>query len=249
MSELDSLSTMPAPGSKRLIRIRIGCGVVAGPLFVASFTAIGSRRGAYDWRRHAVSSLAAGRGGWSQRANFMLAGALYCIAAGGVARSPKPAVGPVAIPMLIFGAGAGLIGSGLFVTDPVAGFPPSSDGQQPNTPTRGGSLHNLCAIPIFLGIPAAAMIAAASSAAGREYRWGAYSAASAIAMMSTSMLFGAGFSGTPSLARWGGAWQRISIAIGCGWLSALSARALISTRVARMPDGRRSAPRRHRLEQ
>jgi hypothetical protein len=42
------------------------------------------------------------------------------------------------------------------------------------------------------------------------------------------VLFGAAFGGTPRLAGRGGFWQRISIAIGFGWLSALSLRALAS---------------------
>jgi hypothetical protein len=49
-----------------MVPIELACGVVAGPLFVSSFTAIGARRAGYDWRRHAVSSLADGRAGWLQ---------------------------------------------------------------------------------------------------------------------------------------------------------------------------------------
>ncbi|MHB1835858.1 MAG: DUF998 domain-containing protein, partial [Solirubrobacteraceae bacterium] len=58
-------------GHDLAIRAKAACGVVAGPLFVTAFTAIGARRAGYDWRRHAVSSLADGRGGRAQRANFM----------------------------------------------------------------------------------------------------------------------------------------------------------------------------------
>ena len=85
---------------------------------MSAFTAIGARRAGYDWRRHAVSSLADGSEGWSQRANFVLVGGLYCLGAQGLAQSPKRIVGPPVVPALICAAGAGLIGSGLFVTDP-----------------------------------------------------------------------------------------------------------------------------------
>lgn len=74
--------------------------------------------------RDAVSSLADGPGGWLQRANFMIVGGLYCFAARGLARSSRLTVGPRVVPALIFGAGAGLIVSGLIVTDPLGGFPP-----------------------------------------------------------------------------------------------------------------------------
>ena len=145
------------PTTALLLPTEIACGVVAGPLFVSSFTAIGARRAGYDWRRHAVSSLASGQGGWPQRANFALTGALYCTAAHGLARGPRRAGTPRVVPALIFGVGVGLVGSGLFVTDPVAGFPPPASDQDgadralPVAPTRGGKLHNLCAIPILRG--------------------------------------------------------------------------------------------------
>jgi hypothetical protein len=221
------------------VRAKTACSVIAGPLFVITFTAIGARREGYDWRRNAVSSLADGRGGWSQRANFMLAGGLYCLGAQGLAGSPERIVEPPVVPALIFGAGVGLIGSGLFVTDPVAGFPPRArdpdglDGARPSVQlTRRGKLHNLCAIPIFGGIPVAAMTCAGSAARRGEYRWAACSAGSAIAMAGAFLLCGAAFGGARHLAGRGGVFQRISIATGFGWISALSLRALTSTRHA-----------------
>jgi Protein of unknown function (DUF998) len=171
----------------RVVLAELACGVAAGPLFVGGFTAIGARRAGYDWRRHAVSSLGAGRGGWWQRANFIVTGSLFCIAAHGLARTPKQTPGPRVVPTLIFGVGGGLIGSGLFVTDPVAGLPPlpgdHDEAARPPSvvPTREGRLHNLCAIPIFAGIPIAAVTCATFAGRRREYRWASYSAGSAIA--------------------------------------------------------------------
>ena len=157
-----------------MVRAKTACGVVAGPVFVGAFTTIGARRAGYDWRRHPVSSLATGPEGWAQRANFMLIGGLYCIAAQGLSHSSRRPVGPSVVPALIFGAGLGLIGSGLFVTDPVAGFPSlehGSEGAEGALPvqgvTREGGLHNLCAIPIFAGVPVAALTCAGSGARGR----------------------------------------------------------------------------------
>ena len=129
---------------------KVACGVVAGPLFVSVFTVVGARRAGYDWRRHAVSSLAVGREGRGQRANFMIVGGLYCVAARGLARSPSRVVGPTVIPALVFAAGVGLIGSGLFVTDPVAGFPPSALPPAPSTQSyrsrqRAAANYTTCA--------------------------------------------------------------------------------------------------------
>jgi Protein of unknown function (DUF998) len=211
---------------------KVACGVVAGPLFVSAFTVLGARRVGYDWRRHAVSSLAVGREGVGQRANFMIVGGLYCVAARGLGRSSSRVVGPAVIPALVFAAGVGLIGSGLFVTDPVAGFPPERapagalDAVAQVAPTRSGQLHNLCAIPIFVGLPVAALISAGSAICRREYRWATYCAGSAMGMARASALFGAAFGGAPTLVPRGGLFQRISIAAGFGWLSAVSFRAL-----------------------
>ena len=100
------------------------CGAVAGPLFASAFSAIGAARAGYDWERLPVSSLAIGRHGWLQRMSFVGAGVLYSCAGGGLRRSANRRVGPRAVPALVAGVGVGLIGSGLFVTDPVGGFPP-----------------------------------------------------------------------------------------------------------------------------
>jgi hypothetical protein len=215
--------------SARMIRAKTACGVVAAPVFISAFTAIGAKRAGYDWRRDPVSSLAIGPGGWPQRVNFMVVGALVCVASRGLAQSERRTVGPSVVPALVLGVGVGLIGSGVFVTDPVAGFRPSKlapDGPPP-TPevTREGMLHNFCAIPIFAGIPAAALTCAGSAVRRREYRWATDSAGSAIGMISSFVLFGAALGGRPRLARCGGIFQRISIATGFAWLSALSLRA------------------------
>ena len=219
-------------GDGLVVKTKTTGGVVAGPVFVGVFTVLGARRAGYDWRRHAVSSLAVGRDGWGQRANFMLAGGLYCVAGRGLARSSTRVVGPPVVPVLVFAAGMGLIGSGAFVTDPVAGFPPENPAANAVAaiaelaPTRSGQLHNFCAIPIFGGLPVAALIGAGSAVRRHEDRWAAYCAASSIGMASACALFGAAFGGVPTLVARGGLFQRLSIATGFGWLSALSFRAL-----------------------
>jgi hypothetical protein len=220
------------------VRARVALGAIAGPLFVSAFTAIGARRAGYDWRRHAVSSLGAGHPGWPQRSNFMLTGSLYLVAASGLARCPRQVVGARVVPVLVGAAGAGLIGAGVFVTDHLAGFPPtSSDGNEAGpdvtpraAPSRSSTLHDLSAIPVFLGIPVAGMVSAFSSARKGEYRWAGYSVASSLLMVAGSVLFGAAFGGASRLVAKGGIFQRISIAAGFGWLTALSLRALASLR-------------------
>jgi hypothetical protein len=208
--------------------------VASGPLFVTAFTAIGSRRAGYDWRRHAVSSLGAGPGGWVQRANFVIVGSLYCLAALGMTVSPTPkrCRDRRAVAAIIGGAGLGLISSGWFVTDPVGGYLPAQLAGVPDnaprspTPTRDGMFHNLSAIPIFIGIPLATFVSAGSSTRRGDFAWAGYSAGSGVAMTAAFLLFGAAFGQGPRLDGWGGLFQRISIAAGFGWVSALSLRIL-----------------------
>ena len=60
--------------------------------------------------------------------NFVVAGVLYSCAGAGLRRSANRRAGPRAVPALVAGVGVGLIGSGMFVTDPVGGSPPRSPG-------------------------------------------------------------------------------------------------------------------------
>lgn len=216
--------------------IRTALGALAGPLFVGAFTVIGARRSGYDWKRHAVSSLAAERNGWPQRLNFMLTGVMYVLAASGIARCPRTVAGSRLVPALVGAAGVGLIGSGVFVTDPVGGFPPpsthgdASDNVKTEAPTRtrSGTLHNLFAIPIFVGVPLAGMLGAVSSVKRRRYWWATYSVGSSVLMVACFILFGAAFSESSNLAERGGIFQRLSVVMGFGWMSALSLRAYVS---------------------
>jgi hypothetical protein len=174
-----------------------------------------------------------------QLSNFIFTGLLYVLAASGLASCPRRIVGSRAISALVGGAGLGLIGPGVFVTDPVGGFPPASPEEQSagtaqsaTELSRTGALHNLCALPIFIGIPAAGLFGAAFFARNREYLWAGYSAGSSLVMTGSFVLFGRSFGHAARVAGNAGVFQRISIATGFGWLSALSLRALSSLRQA-----------------
>ena len=95
-------------------------------------------------------------------------------------------------------------------------------------PTREGKLHNLSAIPIFIGIPLATFVSAGWSARRRDFVWAAYSAGSGVAMTVAFLLFGTALGQGSRLDGWGGAFQRMSIASGFGWVSALSLRILVT---------------------
>ena len=132
--------------TRRLLR----CGMWAGPVFTATFLAEGAARDGYRPLRHPVSSLALGPRGWIQTANFAVTGVLCLAGAVGLRLTSDRLAGGRAGPILVAAAGAGLIGSAAFPTDPVGGYPPGT----PDLPARfshAGTAHNLAAIPVFAG--------------------------------------------------------------------------------------------------
>jgi len=211
--------------TRRLLR----CGVWAGPAFAATFLAEGAVRDGYRPLHHPVSSLALGPRGWIQTANFAVTGVLCLAGAAGLrlagGRQPGSRTGPA----MVAAAGAGLIASAAFRTDPVGGYPPGT----PDTParfSRAGTAHNLVAVPVFFGLPAAAACYGWRNwRAGQPSGWTACCAAAAVTMPVTAALAGAGYGKSSPLGGYGGLLQRASIITGFAWLTAVSARALQRT--------------------
>jgi hypothetical protein len=208
------------------IRSLLRCGVAAGPVFVGTFLLEGAARDGYRPLRHPVSSLALGSRGWVQAANFTVTGTMLLAGAAGLARASDRATSSSrAAPALIGAAGAGLIGAAVFTTDPVSGYPPGTPDALIR-PSPAGTAHNLAAVPVFFGLPAAALASSWRSCRAGQRGFGLYSAGTAITMLATMALAAAGFGQSPRLVNLGGLFQRASIITGFAWLTALSARAL-----------------------
>jgi len=203
----------------------LGCGVAAGPVFVGVFLVEGAVRDGYRPLRHPVSSLALGPRGWIQTANFAVAGTLLLAGAAGLARADDRVASGRAAPALVGAAGAGLIGSAIFTTDPVSGYPPGTPDAL-TRPSRAGTTHNLAAVPVFAGLPAAALASGWRSWRAGQHRFGIYSAGTAVTMLTTMALAGAGFGQSPRLVGLAGLFQRASIITGFAWLTTLAARTL-----------------------
>ncbi len=193
----------------------------------------GTVREGYRPLRHPVSSLALGPRGWIQAGNFAVAGTLVLAGAVGWARAGDPAAGRAA-PALIGAAGAGLTGAAVFTTDPVSGYPPGTPDALTH-PTGTGMAHNLAAVPVFAGLPAAALACGWRSWRAGQHRFGLYSAGTAVTMLTTMALAGAGFGQSPRLVNLAGLLQRASIISGFTWLTVLSAQALGRTTAAAAP--------------
>jgi Protein of unknown function (DUF998) len=227
----------PPGTSARWSRGLLSCGLAAGPVFVTVFLIEGAIREGYRPSRHPVSSLALGPRGWVQATNFAVTGTLFLAGAAGLWRAGDRAPGARVQQALIGAAGAGLIGAAVFTTDPVSGYPPGTP-DAPARPTRTGMAHTLGAVPVFAGLPAAALTCSWQSFRAGQRGFGLYSAATATAMLATMALAGAGFNQSRRLVNRAGLFQRASIMTGFGWLAALSARALTRT-----PDQQGGRPR------
>jgi len=170
-------------------------GAAAAPLYIVVGLAQVLTREGFDVRRHALSLLGNGELGWIQVGNFLLAGVLVIAGAAGVRLllrgRPWGTWGPVLLALY----GVGLIGSGIFVADPGAGFPPGS--APPPEMTRSGLLHF-----VFGGIGFYALIGACFVFARRYARRGArgWSAFSALTGVGFFLAFAWIASGSTSAA-------------------------------------------------
>lgn len=195
-------------------RSLLAYGVIAGPFYLVVGLAQALSRDGFDLARHDMSLLANGPWGWIQVANLVLAGLMSIAAAIGVRRALHGGRGGTWGPRLIGLYGAGLVAGGVFVADPMGGFPP---GTVAGPMSWHGMLHLLSGAVGFLGLVAACFVLARRFAGQGLGGWAWYSRA-------TGVVFLAGFAGVASgsagpvavLGLW------IGVVAGWTWLAALS---------------------------
>jgi len=197
------------------------CGVVAGPLFTVAWIVEGATRVNYDPLRYPISSLSIGDAGWMQIATFIITGLLILAFAVGLRRALRPS-GSVWGAALVGLAGIGLIGAGIFVADPLNGYPPGTP-LIPTERTIHGILHDLFGIPFFLGLPITGFVFARRFARGGKRGWAAYSAISSLAMFAVFVLARLSLRpGFEDMAGLFGLFQRITVTMGWAWLTLLA---------------------------
>jgi hypothetical protein len=201
----------------------LACGAIAGPLFTLAWVVEGATRADYNPLRHPVSSLELGDLGWMQRANFLAAGALTLAFAVGLRRALRPLGGSTWGPLLVAGHGIGLVGAGLFVTDPVSGYPPGTPGHLEAYGSAQAALHDLFSIGTFVGLPIACLVFARRFAGWGRRGWAVYSAATGVAFAVGTVLTSAAL-GTQAepLVAVGGLLQRTTVTLGWTWLTLLA---------------------------
>ena len=196
-------------------------GAIAGPVFTVAWMVAGATRANYDPLRHPISSLSLGELGWVQVANFQVTGLLALAFAVGLWRRPSSPGGSMWGPLLIGVIAIGLLGAGIFATDPMNGYPPGT----PDLPLEysvPGRLHRFFSAFVFLGMPTACFVFARSFARQGVRSWMTYSALTGIAFVIMFVLTSAAFAQVEGLVNYAGLFQRVTLTIGWAWLTLLA---------------------------
>jgi uncharacterized protein DUF998 len=208
------------PVSTRIKMLLVG-GALAGPLFTLMWIIEGATRTGYNPLRHPVSSLALGDFGWMQIVNFIVAGLLTLAFAIGSWLTLRPQRGSTWGPLLIGVWAAGLLAAGIFVTDPVSGYPTGTPGLLLNRTTHG-NLHDLFSLLGFLALTISCFVFASHFAAHRERGWMIYSILTGILFPIGIFLASMAFGQNESLVAFGGLIQRVTVTLGWTWLTLLA---------------------------
>jgi len=196
-------------------------GLIGSVLFIIMFLIEGATREGYSPFRFPISSLSIGDLGWIQITNFIISGSLIFLFAFGLRNALLPSKDSKWIPRLIGAVGLGLIGAGIFSSDPVFGYPmtePLAIAQF----TIHGHLHDFFSIFVFVCLPITCFKYRKRFTILNEQRWSLYSLLTAITMLITFLLAGIGFKQTIGLVEYAGVFQRLSIIIGFTWISAIA---------------------------
>jgi hypothetical protein len=197
------------------------CGAIAGPIYITIGVAQIMTREGFDMTRHPLSLMSTGDLGWIQIANFIVTGILVLLGAIGLRRVANGDKRWIRGSLFIGLYGVGVIGGGLFVTDPALGFPPGTPNVYPETISWHGLLHFIFGQLAFLALIIANFIFARCFAAAKLHGWSAYSA------FTGSFFLAAIFA---AIAAMGATWSMIAlyvaVALSWTWLTALAVRSI-----------------------
>ena len=170
------------------------CGVIAGPLFVATAIAQILTRDGFDLRRHPLSLLSVGEHGWIQVTNFILAGILSILFSMGMARVLTDGPGSRWGPRFCALFGIGLVIGGIFTADPALGFPVGAPEGYPSHLTSHAVVHAFAPPLAFLSLIGGLLVIARRFAAEGLRRTAVVSRIAAAVCLVLSVPVGPGFS-------------------------------------------------------
>ena len=117
--------------------------------------------------------------------------------------------------------GIGLLGAGIFLTDPVSGYPPGTPDVLLN-PTAHGAIHDQISLLGFLALTTACFVFSYIFATEGERGWAMYSVVTGVLFPMGIILSSMAFSQNVSLVAFGGLIQRLTVTIGWTWLTLLA---------------------------
>lgn len=195
----------------RVTRSLLGYGVLAGPFYVAValVQALFLRPG-FDLAHDDVSLLSNGSLGWIQITNFVLTGLMVVACAVGMRRALGTGRGATWAPILLGVYGLGLIAAGIFVADPMNGFPAGAPAGRPESVSLHGVLHIAAAGIGFICLAAACFVMA------RRYRKWFSIATGAVFLAAFAGLASGSGSAVVVIAFWG------ALILVWAWIASLS---------------------------
>jgi hypothetical protein len=203
-------STAVTPTITTSARGLLTCGIVAGPLYVATWLIQAFTREGFDLTRHPASLLANGGPGWIQTVNFVVAGILSIAAAAGLRRT----VSSRWAPRLIGAYGVGMLLAAAFPADPAQGFPAGTPADYAEISARGMG-HFVAGFVGFTGLIAGCLVMAAYYRRTGRTGWARYSAATGILFFGAFAGLSAGAGSRPTIIAFD-----LAVVLAWTWLAA-----------------------------
>jgi hypothetical protein len=194
--------------------------VLAGPIYIIVGIAQILTREGFDITRHPLSFMSLGDLGWIQITNFIVTGLLVLAGAIGMRRLAQADKRLRRGALLLGIYGLGVVGGGLFVTDPALGFPPGTPNTYPQTMSWHGLLHFIFGQIGFLALIVASFVYARYFAANGLRGWTMFSVLTGALFLFAiiAIVITAGGDG----AVWASLALYAAVALAWIWLSALS---------------------------
>ena len=197
------------------------CGAIAGPFFVLVVLIEGITRINYNSFRYPLSSLSIGDLGWIQIANFIITGLLLFLFSIGLKQTFNSPNEKFRAPLMMMIVGIGLIGAGIFSTDPIYGYPVDKPLMLAQFSIHG-HLHDAFSILVFIFLPLSCFLFRKRFVAKGERGWANYSFFTGISMIAVFVLSSIGFKQLLGLTDYAGLFQRLCITFGWTWIALLS---------------------------
>ena len=195
-------------------------GALAGPFYILVGLAQILTREGFDITRHPLSFMSLGDLGWIQITNFIVTGLLVIAGATGLRRLAQADKRLRRGALLLGLYGLGIVGGGVFVSDPALGFPPGTPDTYPQTMSWHGLLHFVFGQLGFLALIVASFVYARYFAKNDLRGWAMFSALTG-GIFLFAIIAGVATSAGDSSA-WGLLALYVAVALSWVWLTALS---------------------------